>query len=73
MDTLNNWYSITPCQYPEGQWRCTQVKLLDYDADIDEADMSKTTVAEGSLSGLISTFRGKLDLFIEGHDPIFCS
>jgi len=76
---LNNndsWYCLTPCDFPEGQWRLTQhtwfrghMETLD-----DFSDVTTTPVAEGSKEQLLHAVRKNCkDVFFPetNDEPIF--
>jgi hypothetical protein len=64
LDTLNNWYSITLCDYPEGSYRLTQhANAYDEDAFLNMG-INSTIVAEGTKQGLVSIAKSQhLDIW----------
>lgn len=61
----NAWYSLTHCEYPEGQWRLRMHTIIGMSVYIDES-ITTTSVCEGSYDSLLAVAkRNGLDVYIE--------
>ena len=61
----NSWYSLTHCEYPDGQWRLRQHTIIGCSVYIDDS-ITTTNICEGRYDALLDVAkRGGLDVYTE--------